>query len=155
MNRSDIEVQRANADDLSRLSSLWEKGHLDTVDLSKRFIEFQILLGPDDSIIACFGFRVAANQAFLHSVCIDDEENTDLIQILIWERLESLLNNHGIHALWSTPVNDIWEPKKLSKPPLKTLKNALKSGGKPGMNGCIFNSGNPMSHSSMPTRSSF
>ncbi len=73
-------------------------------------------------MIACFGFRVAANQGFLHSVCIDDEENTDLIQILIWERLESLSNNHGIYALWSTPANDIWEPKKLSKPPPENLE---------------------------------
>ncbi|HIG26363.1 MAG TPA: hypothetical protein EYQ50_00630 [Verrucomicrobiales bacterium] len=51
MNRSDIEVRRANADDLSCLSSLWEKDHLDTVDLSKRFIEFQILMGFDDRLL--------------------------------------------------------------------------------------------------------
>jgi N-acetylglutamate synthase-like GNAT family acetyltransferase len=108
MNSSSYRVRRATLDDLPRLNALWASMHFAVDDLGKRITEFQIAEN-DSELLGAVGLQIAQKQGRIHSEAFSDFGLSDALRPLLWERIQSVTNNHGLLRLWTQEHAPFWK----------------------------------------------
>jgi N-acetylglutamate synthase-like GNAT family acetyltransferase len=109
MNSANYRVRRATTDDVDQLISLWQSANLPTTELDKRFTEFQVVESTDGKLLGAIGLQIAGTEGKIHSETYSDFALTDRLRPLLWERLQSVANNHGLFRLWTTEPAPFWK----------------------------------------------
>jgi N-acetylglutamate synthase-like GNAT family acetyltransferase len=115
-----IQVRRATVEDLPGLRLLWEKAKLDSRLLERRLTEFQVI--ESDGLIACIGIEVADHQGLVHSEAIANFTRHDQLGPMLWDRIQTLARNHGLHRLWIDDPDPAWIRLGFIRPTAQQLK---------------------------------
>ncbi len=108
MSNSTSQVRRATVDDLPNLVSLWQKEHLPTQDLEGRFKEFQVVENGSGGIAGALGLQVSGQEGRLHSEAFEDFGQADALRSVLWERVRTVAQNHGLARVWSQFTSPYW-----------------------------------------------
>ncbi len=101
-------VRRATIQDLPQLLSLWQTEGLPVRDLEKRFTEFQVVEGPDGTLLGLLGMQIVGLEGRLHSEAFARAELADSLRALFWERIQVLAQNHGLVRVWAQFTTPFW-----------------------------------------------
>jgi N-acetylglutamate synthase-like GNAT family acetyltransferase len=105
---ANLQIRRANVDDLPSLKGLWSVARLPVLDLEKHLTEFQILTRQDGVILGAVAMRMAGGQGLLHSEAFYTPEHQDSYRPQLWERLQVLARNHGLTRVWTQEQSPFW-----------------------------------------------
>ncbi|MEO7297358.1 MAG: hypothetical protein ABI042_02135 [Verrucomicrobiota bacterium] len=106
---SAYQVRRATTDDLQSLVSLWNSAQLPADTLDKRFTEFQIVEDKTGKLLGAIGLQLSGTEGKLHSEAYSDFGLTDHLRPLLWERISTVANNHGLFRLWTDESPPFWK----------------------------------------------
>src|SRR4051812_20099882 len=109
MQPSNYEVRRATVDDLPELFSLWKSMHLSEPDLERRLTEFQVVKTADGALVGALGIAIAGRHGKLHGEAFNDFSVADHLRQLLWTRLQSISQNHGLVRLWTQETAPFWK----------------------------------------------
>lgn len=112
---SSFNVRRAVVDDRDALVTLWETMRLPAPILEKRLTEFQVVVAGDGSIVGAIGIRLAGKHGQIHDEAFLDFAQADELRLLLWERLQSVANNHGLVRLWTQETAPFWSQNEFTK----------------------------------------
>lgn len=101
-------VRRATIEDQPGLTTLWAAMKYPAQDLEKRFTEFQVAVDADNKIVGAIGLQLQGKHARIHSEAFADFSQADVLRDLLWQRLQSVANNHGLVRLWTTEDAPFW-----------------------------------------------
>jgi N-acetylglutamate synthase-like GNAT family acetyltransferase len=116
MTPSNYRVRRATLDDLGQLTSLWQAMHYNVDDLARRITEFQVADSGDGKVLGALGLQIAQRQGLVHSEGFTDFGLSERLRALMWDRLQALAINHGLHRLWTREEAPFWARCGLQKP---------------------------------------
>ena len=102
------QVRRATVDDLPSLLSLWQKENLPAKDLEGRFKEFQVVENGNGGIAGAIGLQVSGHEGRLHSEAFEDFGQADTLRGILWERMRTVAQNHGLVRVWSQFTSPYW-----------------------------------------------
>jgi N-acetylglutamate synthase-like GNAT family acetyltransferase len=121
MSTPQLQVRRATVDDLPKLTSLWREENLDANDLEKRFKEFQVVDDQNGEILGALGLQIAGQEGRLHSEVFPRPEHADLARVKLWERVQILVNNHGLVRVWTQISTPFWHQNGFAPAPPDVL----------------------------------
>ena len=101
-------ARRATVEDLPQLNSLWMLEQLPAEVLEKRFTEFQVASDDAGQVLAAIGMQISGAQGLLHSESIAKPEIGDQLRTLLWNRLQTIIQNHALERLWTTIDVRFW-----------------------------------------------
>lgn len=116
MNPESYSVRRATVDDLPQLRTLWDAGHLPSLELDKRFTEFQVAITPAGTIAGAVGLHVEKSQGLIHNEVYQPPQLADEIRPLFWNRLQNIARNHGLHAVWTLATTSFFRQHGMVEP---------------------------------------
>ena len=102
-------MRRATTDDVEQLISLWRSAQLSASELDKRFTEFQVAESAEGKLLGAIGLKIVAHEGKIHSEAYADFALTDQLRPLLWERLQSVANNHGLFRVWTDEPAPFWK----------------------------------------------
>jgi N-acetylglutamate synthase-like GNAT family acetyltransferase len=102
-------VRRATLEDLGVLTKLWASMSFPTDDLVRRVTEFQVVEAPGGGLLGGLGLHIAERQGQIHSEGFTDFSVADIVRPMLWERINSLATNYGLHRLWTTEAAPFWK----------------------------------------------
>jgi len=108
MSASPYRVTRATIDHLRELRPLWQAAELPFWELEKRVTEFQVVETPESCLLGAIGLQIADRQGRIHSEAFADSALADQLRPLLWERIRSVANNHGLVRLWTQEKVPFW-----------------------------------------------
>ncbi|HEX4646918.1 MAG TPA: hypothetical protein VH598_15045 [Verrucomicrobiae bacterium] len=108
MSQSDYRIRRATIDDLQTLTALWGKMHLPAAELEKRLTEFQVAETAEGGVAGAIGLEIAKQQGRLHSEAFEDFSQADVLRQHFWDRLQTIVKNHGLSRLWTQEPAPFW-----------------------------------------------
>jgi N-acetylglutamate synthase-like GNAT family acetyltransferase len=106
---SDYRVRRATVDDLEGLVALWKSMHFPDTDLEKRLTEFQIIESPEGTLLGAIGIEISGRHGKLHGEAFSDFSMADHLRQRLWERCQSVTQNHGLVRLWTQETAPFWK----------------------------------------------
>ncbi|MCC7375617.1 MAG: hypothetical protein IT581_13250 [Verrucomicrobiales bacterium] len=115
-------LRRATLDDLETLRGLWRECRLQEYELEKRFTEFQVILDANGWILGALGLRFVAHQGQVHSLSIRRADLHDDLVNALWERVESLSQQHGAYRLWTREPGAFWDSLGFQPPDVPASK---------------------------------
>lgn len=115
-------VRRATVDDLPILQSLWAAMHLPVEELEKRPTEFQVAESADGELLGAVGMEISGRNGRIHSEAFHDFGLSETLRQELWERLQSLANNHGLARLWTRESAPFWSRNGFHAPDEDELK---------------------------------
>ncbi len=115
MNPSSFQARRATVEDLLKLRSLWQKKNLPVADLEKRFTEFQLAESEDRILLGAIGLHIDQQQARLHSEAYTSEEVEEVCRLQLWQRVQSVVRNHGLFRVWTQAEEAFWPQNGFSQ----------------------------------------
>lgn len=103
-----LTARRATVEDLPQLISLWKLEQLPSDVLEKRFTEFQVVSDDAGQVAAAIGMQISGSQGLLHSESIAQPEIGDRLRTLLWNRMQTIIQNHALERLWTTLDFPYW-----------------------------------------------
>jgi hypothetical protein len=103
-----LTARRATVEDLPQLISLWKLERLPSEVLEKRFTEFQVVSDDAGQVVAGIGMQISGSQGLLHSESIGQPEIGDRLRTLLWNRMQTIIQNHALERLWTTLNFPFW-----------------------------------------------
>ena len=125
MSSSGYKIRRVHVADLNELRSVWRAAGIYSLELEKRFTEFQIVIDREAAIVASFGVDVRGKEGHIHSVAFRANTPKEELLEVIWNRAQTLAENHGLLRLWS-PDEPFWSGVGFAKPDEKARKQAAE-----------------------------
>lgn len=104
-------LHRATVDDLVGLKQLWERAHLQVLDLEKRLTEFQLIATETGDLLGAVGLHIEGKHGKIHSEAFAQTDDQDALRQLIWERVQSVSRNHGLVRLWTEEGAPFWSQR--------------------------------------------
>jgi N-acetylglutamate synthase-like GNAT family acetyltransferase len=129
VNSSERIVRRANVDDLPGLKLLWERAHLQVLDLEKRLTEFQLVATSDGDLMGVIALQIEGKLGRLYGEAFTHPEQADDARPWLWQRLQTLARNHGLVRLWTLEAAPFWHHSGFTKPDPEQLKKLPDSFG--------------------------
>jgi N-acetylglutamate synthase-like GNAT family acetyltransferase len=108
MSSSRLQARRATLDDLPALRGLWEMMRYPVAELEKQLTDFQVVVDSEGKLVGAVGFRNAQRQGHIHSEAFSDFSFAERARPALWERIQSLSNNHGVARLWINDASPFW-----------------------------------------------
>ena len=108
MSSPEYTLRRATVDDLVGLKILWERVHLQVLDLERRLTEFQLAVSETGDLMGAIGLQIDSKQGKIHSEALAQPENQDFFRQQFWERLQIVARNHGLVRLWTEEPSPFW-----------------------------------------------
>ncbi len=124
-------VRRANVDDLPGLKLLWERAHLQVLDLEKHLTDFQLAATSDGDLLGAVALQIDGKLGRLHSEAFTRPELADFARPWLWQRIQTLARNHGLQRLWTREKSPFWHQAGFIEPDLKLAKSIPSSFGNP------------------------
>lgn len=105
-----LSARRATVEDLPSLRLLWQSAGLPWDQLDRFVTEFQVVPGPDDSLLGAIGFLVEDGDGLLHSESLGalSEESLDEVRMTLWRRIQIIGRNQGVHRIWTQEDAPYW-----------------------------------------------
>ncbi len=122
MTTQNPQVRRATVEDVPKLATLWKAEGLPVPILEKRFKEFQVVEGPNGSILGGTGLEIVGLEGRLHSEAFAQPEQAEALRALFWERFQVLAQNHGLVRLWTQFATPFWTHSGFQVAPGETLE---------------------------------
>ncbi|MSU62493.1 MAG: hypothetical protein EXS31_08865 [Pedosphaera sp.] len=116
MTPANVQARKATVDDLSALRKLWHVAGLPIDALEKRLREFQILETPNGELLGAVGLLIEGQQGLLHSETYSHPEFEAELRSRIWERVQTVVRNHGLLRLWTTNTSTFWKSEGFQIP---------------------------------------
>jgi N-acetylglutamate synthase-like GNAT family acetyltransferase len=116
MSPSEFHVRRATVDDLPWLRHLWQAERFDCHELERRFTEFQVVHNSRGELLGTLGLHIDGHQGLLHCEAYLRPETEEALRPYLWERLEGVARNHGLHRLWTREKAPFWRQCGLQPP---------------------------------------
>jgi N-acetylglutamate synthase-like GNAT family acetyltransferase len=124
-------TRRATTDDLGALVALWESAGLSAAELEKQFTDFQVAIDNNNRLVAAIALRIESQQGQIHTEAYIDFALTDCVRPLLWKRLQTVAQNHGLYRLWTTEPAPFWKKEvgfvEADAPKVEKLPNAFGS----------------------------
>jgi N-acetylglutamate synthase-like GNAT family acetyltransferase len=98
------QARRATLEDLPALRSLWHQARLPEDELEKRFTEFQVVPGPDGTILGAVGMQMLKQNGYIHSETFAEPNLATQLRPLLWQRMLTVAKNTGLLRLWTLPT---------------------------------------------------
>jgi len=117
----ELRVRRATLEDVGLLVKLWESMHFDTAALAKRITEFQIVETAEHGLVGALGFQILERQGCIHSEAFSDFSLAEMSRPLLWDRVNSLAQNHGLLRIWTHEEAPFWSRCGLAPPDPEAL----------------------------------
>jgi hypothetical protein len=76
--------------------------------LGKRPTEFLVAETDDGKLLGAIGIQIVRRHARLHSESFFDFAFADQARHLFWERIQTLVSNHGVFRLWIQDASPFW-----------------------------------------------
>jgi N-acetylglutamate synthase-like GNAT family acetyltransferase len=122
MSASNYRVRRATIDDLPGLTALWGKMQLPATELEKRLTEFQVAETAEGKLAGAVGLEIAKHQGRLHSEAFEDFGQADILRQHFWDRLQTIVKNHGLARLWTQESTPFWNRTGFAAADAKALE---------------------------------
>jgi N-acetylglutamate synthase-like GNAT family acetyltransferase len=122
MSSPDYTLRRATVDDLVGLKQLWERAHLQVLDLEKRLTEFQLVGTEAGDLVGAIGLQIDGKQGRIHSEAFAQPEDTDRFRQQLWERIQAVARNHGLVRLWTREPAPFWAQRGFQEADAETIK---------------------------------
>lgn len=103
-----LNIRRANVDDLPALKALWTTAGLPADELESRLTEFQVV-EADGAFAGAIGVQIVRQHARIHSEDYADFSVADAARELFWERFQKLAANHGVFRVWTQETSPFWK----------------------------------------------
>lgn len=132
MSASNLQARRATVDDLVALRKLWHRAGLPVERLEKQITEFQIVETPDGVLLGALGLALAGSQGRLHSEVYASEEFEGELRRRLWERVQAIARNHGLHRIWTREPAAAWAELGFEAAPRESLEKLPGSFGSSG-----------------------
>jgi N-acetylglutamate synthase-like GNAT family acetyltransferase len=114
-------VRRATIEDLPKLMALWQQEQLPAEELGRRCLEFQIVESPEGDVLGAIGFRVEGQEGELRNEAFLQPQSADELRGRLWERLQTIIKNHGLSRVWTTMSAPFWRAQGFQPAPGETL----------------------------------
>lgn len=131
MNASNHQMRRATLDDLVELRRLWQQAGFAAQDLEKRLTEFQIVETADGILLGSIGLKLEDQQGQIHSEAYRRPELAEELRPRLWERIQSVSRNHGLHRLWTLEKTAFWSSQAFQEADEHALCKLPRSFGEP------------------------
>jgi len=115
-------VRRATLEDLGPLSGLWRTMSLSVEELGRRITEFQVAESAEGNLLGAVGLQMVDRQGLVHSEAFTDYGVAEYLRPLLWERMQSVANNHGLLRLWTKEQAPFWRQCGLGQPDKEALE---------------------------------
>lgn len=122
---SQFKIRRAHIVDLTELRPLWRTAGIYSLELEKRFTEFQIVVNEDAQVVAAFAIEIKTKEAHIHSDAYADSDDNPAIREAVWKRIQSLAENHGLIRLWANK-DEFWSGIGFEEPNKKELARGVE-----------------------------
>lgn len=109
MNAPNHRLRRATLDDLPALGPLLQATLLPASQLEKRLTEFHVVEDSDGQLAGALGLQIAGQQGKIHSESYADFGLVDTLRPLLWERMQSVAQTHGLLRLWTLETAPFWK----------------------------------------------
>jgi N-acetylglutamate synthase-like GNAT family acetyltransferase len=124
-------VRRANVDDLPALKLLWQRAHLQVLDLEKHLTEFQLVATPECDLIGAVALHIEGKNGRLHSEAFTRSDQADEARTFLWQRIQNLAHNHGLLRLWTVESSPFWHRAGFVQADTTLLEKLPKTFGDP------------------------
>ncbi len=102
-------ISRATIDHLQQLRALWQAAELPAWELEKRLTEFQVIETSEGTVVGAIGLQIIDRQGRIHSEAFADPTQADELRWLLWDRICSIAQNHGLVRLWTQEKAPFWQ----------------------------------------------
>jgi len=133
MSSPDYKLRRATVDDLIGLKQLWERAHLQVLDLEKRLTEFQLIVTDTGDLLGAVGLRIDGKQGRIHNEAFAQPEDQDKFRQQLWERIQTIARNHALARLWTEESAPFWGQRGFAEADPETVKKLPATFGDPAM----------------------
>lgn len=104
-----LSARRATVEDLPALQALWQQAGLPWTELEPYVTEFQVVAGEaEGGLLAAIGLLVEDTDALLHTEAVAPWDNADELRAALWQRIQIVARNQGVHRLWTQEDADYW-----------------------------------------------
>jgi N-acetylglutamate synthase-like GNAT family acetyltransferase len=124
-------VRRATVDDLAELERLWELHRYPVLDLERHLTEFQVIRSAQGELLGALGFHIEGKHGLIHSEGLLHPEAEGSLHPLFWERIRSLVRNHGLARLWTRDLAPFWHQCGFADASAEVLQKLPKGFGDP------------------------
>jgi len=111
-----LQARRATLDDIGVLRNLWETMRYPVAELEKQLTDFQVVVDSAGVVVGAVAFRSAQRQGNFHSEAFSDFSLAERARPVLWERIQSLCNNHGVVRLWTNDSSPFWTHNGFQSP---------------------------------------
>ncbi len=108
METSDLTARRATLEDIPALKGLWLNAGLPWEQLESFITEFIVVPGADQQLLAAIGLMIEFDDALLHSEALAMETDADNLRASLWQRIQIMTRNQGVHRIWTQEDADYW-----------------------------------------------
>ncbi len=128
MSAPEYTLRRATVDDLVGLKLLWDRTHLQVLDLERRLTEFQLLVSDTGDLMGAVGLQIDGKQGRIHSESLAQPENQDAFRQQLWERVLAVARNYGLVRLWTDETAPFWGRRGFQEVDAEIIKKKLPAG---------------------------
>jgi len=96
-------------DDLPQMAELWAAAKLPVEELEKQFTDFQVAEDAEGKLAAAIALHIEGHHGKVHSETLADFALTDTLRPALWERLQTVAQNHGLFRLWTEEAAPWWK----------------------------------------------
>jgi len=125
MSVAGFKIRRVHVGDLNELRAVWRAAGVYSLELEKRFTEFQVIINDKAAIVAAFAVNAQGKEAHIHTESYAPDAPKDEIRELIWKRVQTLAENRGLVRLWAED-QAFWKRHGFTKPKEKALKKGIE-----------------------------
>ncbi len=116
MTPQNFHFRRATLEDLDILRGLWQTALHPVLELEKRLTDFQIVEGNDGRLLGALGICVQGEEACVHHEAYTHPDTESAIREKLWNRLNVLFVNQGVHRMWTREKAEFWKEKGFRVP---------------------------------------
>lgn len=117
MDPTQLTARRANLEDLSTLTGLWQIAQLPASELEKHLTEFQLAVRPDGVVVGALALRIVDQQGLIHSEAFYSPAQAREARSTLWERLQVLARNRGLTRFWlAGSIDPFWQSLGFAPP---------------------------------------
>jgi hypothetical protein len=92
-------------------------------DLARRITEFQVAESSDGQVLGCLAIQIAEHQGLIHSEAFGDFSLAEHLRPLLWDRVQAVATNHGLHRIWTREQAPFWSHCGLLQADQEALQN--------------------------------
>jgi hypothetical protein len=96
-------------DDLAQLAALWAAAKLPARELEKQFTQFQVAEDAQGKLAGAIALHIDGHNGKVHSETFADFALADALRPALWERLQTVAQNHGLFRLWTEEAAPWWK----------------------------------------------